>query len=141
MIQPIVYGRYVKKHFQIDANIEPDNEALSQRWSGFGINLAYFVHTNTDVIILTFFTTLANVSVYAVYLMVINALKNFVIAISQAIVPSFGKVIVSEGRENSNKKFELYEFGIFFVTTILFTCGMFLITPFIRVYTLDINDG
>ena len=141
LIQPFVYGIYVNKRYSIDKTIPADNEALSQRWSGFGINLAYFVHTNTDVIILTFFSTLANVSVYAVYLMVINAMKNFVIAVSQAIVPSFGKVLVSEDNETTNEKFEIYEFGIYLITTIVFTCGMFLITPFIHVYTSNIHDA
>ena len=105
LIQPIVYGAYVNKHYKIDRNAEPDNSALEQRWSGFGINLAFFVHTNTDVIILTIFSTLANVSVYSVYLLVVNAMKNFVISISSA------------------------------------TCGLFLITPFIRVYTSNIHDA
>ena len=141
VIQPVIYGTYVKKHYKIDPAAEPDNRALSQRWSGFGINLAYFVHTNTDVAILTLFSTLVNVSVYSVYLMVVNAMKNLVISVSSAIMPSFGKVIVSESRENANRKFELYEFGIYFITTIIFTCGLFLITPFIRVYTSNIHDA
>lgn len=140
-IQPIVYGGYVKRHYNLDKKEKPDNRALSQRWAGFGINLAYFVHTNTDVIILTLFSSLENVSVYAVYLMVVNAMKNVVMAISQAIIPSFGKVIVSSDRKTANEKFELYEFGIYFITTIIFTCGLFLITPFVHVYTLNINDA
>ena len=114
LIQPIVYGTYVIRHYRIDRNVEPDNRALEQRWSGFGINLAFFVHTNTDVAILTIFSTLANVSVYSVYLLVVNAMK---------------------------RKFELYEFGIYFITTIIFTCGLFLITPFIRVYTSNVHDA
>ncbi len=141
LIQPVVYGRYVRKHYHIDKTIPADNEALSQRWSGFGINLAYFVHTNTDVVILTVFSTLANVSVYSIYLMVVNALKNFVISVSQAIMPSFGKVIVTEDRESINKKFELYEFGLYFIATLAFSCGLFLTTPFVKVYTANIHDA
>lgn len=140
-IQPLMYGLYVKKHFKLDKTVPPDNKALSQRWDGFGINLAYFVHTNTDVIILTIFSTLAEVSVYSVYLMVINAMKNLVMAVSQAIIPSFGKVLVSDNKEEINKKFELYELGMYLLTAFVFTCGMFLITPFIRVYTANIHDA
>lgn len=141
LIQPIVYGTYVKKHYVLDRKEAPDNKALSQRWDGFGINLAYFVHTNTDVIILTIFSTLSSVSVYAVYLMVVNAMKNLVLSISQAIIPSFGKALVSEDNESVNSKFELYELGIYYITSIVFTCGMFLIVPFIRVYTSNISDA
>ncbi len=141
LIQPIIFGYYVKKHYFINKSIPADNEALSQRWSGFGINLAYFVHTNTDVIILTVFSSLTNVSVYSIYLLVVNALKNFVISISQAIMPSFGKVLVSEDREEINHKFELYEFGLYFISTLAFSCGLFLITPFVKIYTINIHDA
>lgn len=141
LIQPVIYGRYVKKHYSIDKTVSPDNAALSQRWSGFGINLAYFIHTNTDVIILTFFSSLANISVYAVYLLVVNAMKNLVVAVSQAVTPSLGKSIATDNIKTANDKFELYEFGMFYITTIIFTCGVFLITPFIRVYTSNIHDA
>ena len=141
VIQPLVYGAYIRKHYKIEKDVEPDNKALEQRWSGFGINLAYFVHTNTDVILLTLFSTLANVSIYSVYLLVVNAMKNFVMSISQAIIPSFGKVLVSEDRSKANETFEIYEFGLYFISTFVFSCGLFLITPFIRVYTANIHDA
>lgn len=141
LIQPIVYGTCVKKHYSLNRNAEPDNVALSQRWDGFGINLAYFVHTNTDVIILTIFSSLANVSVYSVYLLIVNAMKNLVLSVSQAIVPSFGKVLASDNQEESNTAFDIYEFGIDFITIFIFACGLVLITPFVKVYTLGINDA
>lgn len=141
LIQPLVYGKYVKKHYKIDSTILPDNTALSQRWSGFGINLAYFVHTNTDVIILTVFSTLSSVSVYGVYLMVVNAMKNLVMSISQAINPSLGKSLASDDLSIANSKFDLYEFGIYLFTTVVFSSGLFLITPFIRIFTANITDA
>ena len=141
IIQPVAYRIYVEKHYHLNKQVKPDNEALSQRWDGFGINLAYFVHTNTEVIILTFLSTLANVSVYSIYLMIVNAMKNLVISVSQAIIPSFGKALVSGKKEQIQKSFDLYEFGIDFITTFIFTSGLVLITPFVKVYTLGINDA
>lgn len=140
-IQPIMYGSYVRKHYHLNKDVEPDSDAISQRWDGFGINLAYFIHTNTDVIILTFLSTLANVSVYSIYLMIVNALKNLVISISQAITPSFGRSLASEDLKSVNRKFDEYEFGISLVTVILFGCGIILITPFVDVYTAGIHDA
>ncbi len=141
LTQPFVYRFFVKKYYNLDKTVPPDNEALANRWSGFGINLAYFVHTNTDIVILTAFAAFSDISVYVIYLMVVNAMKTVIIAISQAVIPSFGKAVVTEDAKTLNDRFELYEFGIYFVTTVLFTCGLFLITPFIRVYTADIHDA
>jgi O-antigen/teichoic acid export membrane protein len=140
-IQPIMYGIYVNKNYKLDKNIEPDSDAIKQRWDGFGINLAYFIHTNTDVIILTLFSTLANVSVYSIYLMIVNALKSLVISVSQAITPSFGRSLASDDIQTVNSKFDEYEYGLSLVTIILFGCGIVLITPFVDVYTAGINDA
>lgn len=140
-IQPIMYRAYVNKHYKLNKSVKPDSGAIKQRWDGFGINLAYFIHTNTDVIILTFFSTLANVSVYAIYLMIVSALKNLVISVSQAITPSFGNSLAFEDAGTVNNKFDQYEYGLSVVTVFLFGCGIVLITPFVDVYTKGINDA
>lgn len=138
--QPIVYTLYVNKHYKINKNVGEDQEALSQRWNGFSQNIAYFIHTNTDMVVLTIFSTLEEVSVYAVYFMVVNALKSLVMSISSAIAPSMGNILASKNEKLIEKKFDLYEYGIGIVTTFMFTCGVLLITPFISVYTKGVTD-
>lgn len=140
LLQPFVFGHYVNKHYKLNKNVKPDSKAIEQRWDGFGINLAYFVHTNTDVIILSLFSTLTSVSVYSVYLMIVNAIKNLIISISQAIQPSFGKVLAENNVDKTEKSFDLYEFGISMITIFAFSCGIVLITPFVDLYTLGITD-
>lgn len=141
IIQPIIYSRYVKKHYQIDKSIERDPQALSQRWDGFGQNLAFFIHSNTDVVVLTVFSTLINVSVYSVYFMIANALKQLVISISSALVPSIGNVLVKSKDDVKLKIFDFYEFTIYSITTFCFVCGALLVTPFVNLYTSGIKDA
>ena len=141
LIQPIFFSVYVRKHYRIDSRIPKDDVALKQRWDGFGINIAYFVHTNTDIIILTVFSTFADISVYSVYFMIISALKNLVISISSAILPSFGKVLVRKEGEKIHRTFDIYEYGIRTITVILFACCAVLITPFVLIYTSEISDA
>ena len=66
IIQPLVYGYFVKKHYSIDWNTEPDDSLLKERWNGFAINCAAFIHNSTDITILTIFTSLTTVSIYGV---------------------------------------------------------------------------
>ena len=141
VLQPIIYHFYVKKHFSLDKKVKPDIQALKQRWDGFGQNIAYFIHNNTDIVIITLFAGLTTVSVYSVHLLIVNALKSVFIAIASAIAPSLGKVIAQGDVEKSNKAFDLYEFAITALTTLMFACGIALITPFIGVYTADITDA
>lgn len=141
LIQPLFFNVYVNRHYLINKKVKPDNKALQQRWDGFGQNLAYFVTTNTDIVVLTVLSTLVNVSIYSVYNMIIIALKGLVNAISSAVVPSMGNVLASNDTRRSNTTFNQYVLLINIVSTFLFTCATILITPFVQVYTLNINDA
>ncbi len=141
LIQPLVFGIYVKKHYKIDKKAAADKTALKERWAGFGQNLAYFVHSNTDVALLTLCVGLSVVSVYSVHLMIISAVQSIIIAVSGAVKPIFGNILVIKDNEYVNRVFDYYEIGINVLTTVLFTCCAVLIVPFIKLYTADISDA
>lgn len=140
-IQPICYSKIVKSKYSLNKDVKKDEKALAQRWDGFGINLAFFIHNNTDITILTFFSTLLNVSVYSVYYLVVNGIKSIVSSILSGIIPSLGKLIAKGNKENLSGFFEKYEFFSFSITTIAFTIGGILIVPFVMLYTKGINDA
>lgn len=141
LVQPIAFGMYVKKHFKINSKSKPDNQAINQRWDGFGQNLAFFIHTNTDMVILTIFTNLSIVSVYSVYALITNAVKNLIVAVSGAIQPSFGNVLASNDRKRINEVYDIYEFGISLLTSFVFSCCLVLIVPFVAIYTKGVKDA
>lgn len=138
--QPIIYSVYVNKHYHIDKQISEDKESIKQRWDGFGQNIAYFIHTNTDMVVLTIFISLSEVSVYAVYFMVINSIKNLVMSISSAIAPSLGNALASENPDLKQKNFDMYEYVMGIITVFMFLTASFLIVPFILLYTKGVQD-
>lgn len=140
LIQPIVYGIYVSKHYIIVKDIEEDKQLMTQRWDGFAINIAAFVHNNTDIVILSLFASLSNVSVYSIYLLVISGLKSIINAVSQAITPVIGFAYVDGDKEKLTKSYTHMEFIILFITFFLFTVGGICITPFVKLYTKGIID-
>lgn len=134
LLQPLLNMFFVKKYFVIDNRAKIDCEVLKGRWSGIGINVANFVHVNTDVLVLTVLATLDMVSVYSVYALVTTGLKQLVAAFSSGISPTLGHAFAS-GDDKMIKEILLrYEFAIFFLVTILFTVGGLLITPFVQLY-------
>lgn len=141
LIQPLSYHLYIKKHYDINKNVEPNKNALSQRWSGFGINIAAFIHNNTDIIIISLILSLTDVSVYSVYFLVVEGLKRLITSISYGIVPTLGHAYASGNVKKTNAVFDAYEIIIFFATYILFTAGFILITPFVQVYSLGVTDA
>ena len=141
VIQPIVYSAYVKKHYTIDKNVEPDEKALSQRWSCFGQNFAYFIHANTDVVVLSIFTDLILVSVYSVYFLFVDHLQKFFLSFSHAFTPIIGKAISIKEYVKANRYLDIYEFVCFNVSTVVFGCCIYLLPSFIMIYTSGVEDA
>lgn len=140
--QPIIYSYYVNKNYNINKNINTkDNNLLKQRWNGFAVNVAAFIHSCTDISILTIFTNLATVSIYSVYALVTTGLKQIIVSVSRAIVPTIGQSYASEDIDSLNIKMDLYEYIIFILVFFLFSVGGLLITPFVMIYTVGINDA
>lgn len=141
ILQPIIYNKIVNKYFELDKDVDVDKNILKSRWDGFAISLANFVHSNTDVVILTTFTNLATVSVYSVYTLVTKGMSQLVRAFASGIAPSMGNLYVQVDNKELNNKFELYEFSNFLLTFFTFSIGGLLITPFVKIFTKGVEDA
>lgn len=141
IVQPVIFGLYVKKNYSVDKNAERDEESIKQRWDGFGQNIAYFIHSNTDVVLLTLFAGLGTVSVYSVYMMIINAVQALLISVSGAIKPIFGNVLAGKSIEEANEVFDYYELGMNILTAIAYSCCAVLIVDFVKIYTRGVSDA
>lgn len=147
ILRPLAINLYVKKKYGLDRKAKPDNTAIAQRWDGLGHHIAFFVNLNTDVVILTIFSkiteafSIAEVSVYTVYYAVVNGVVNINGAFASGMEAALGNMIAKNEKDNLQKKFGLYEFLSFALTTFMFTCTAILIVPFITVYTKGITDA
>ena len=140
ILQPTVFGKYIKKNYKINWNAKVDNSLINERWNGFAINLAAFIHNSTDVTILTIFTNLKTVSIYSVYCLVSNGLKQLINACISGISATVGQAYARQDFNEVNKKMDLYEYIVFILVFFLFTVAALLITPFIQIYTKSITD-
>lgn len=141
LLIPVLTSLYVKKHYHIDKKVPPNNSAISQRWDSFAHQLANFVHGNTDIIILTFFTNTLEISVYSVYYLVLRGVRKGIIAITVGVEDAFGNMIAKKEENVLGQSFELYECIMFGITTVVMTVTFFLCVPFVRLYTAGIMDA
>lgn len=141
IIRPIIQNAYVRKKYNINLKDADKNYKLKNKWDGLAQHIAAVIHNNTDITILTIFSTLAEVSVYSVYTMVTKGIKSIISAFSGGIDASFGDMIAKKEIETLNKSFNTYELFYFTITTIVYTCTILLIVPFISVYTNKITDA
>ena len=140
ILQPLVFGRYVKKNYAINWKAKIDNSLIKERWDGFAINLAAFIHNCTDVTVLTIFTNLKTVSIYSVYCLVSNGLKQLVNACISGVSATVGQAYARRDFDEVNKKMDLYEYIVFILVFFLFTVAALLITPFVLIYTKGVTD-
>ena len=121
--------------------MESDKDSLAQRWACFGQNFAYFIHSNTDVVVLTLFSDLKAVSVYSVYLLVVKKpAKLFLRHFSNAFNPMIGKAIAVNDYKQANKYMKTYEFVVSNIATIIFGCCIYLLPSFVLIYTHGVTD-
>ena len=140
IFRPLLQNIYVKKKYNIDLKNAPKGYNIEQKWDGLAQHIAGVIHGNTDVTILTIFSTLKEVSVYTVYNLIVTGVRNLVTILSSSIDAAFGDMLAKNEKENFNKKFSIYELMYFTTITIIYSCTLILIVPFVQVYTKGITD-
>ena len=137
---PLALYYYVHKRYVILKDIPRDDSCLEQRWDAFMHQVASFVHTNTDLMLLTVFSNLYQVSVYNVYYMVVYGVKKFVTVFTSGIEATIGKMIATKDKQ-LDSFLDIYEWGINLISTIAFICTAILIVPFMNVYMNGVTDA
>ena len=140
LLQPICLCYFVNNHYHLNKHVVLKSEPIKQKWNGFLQHIAAVVLDNTDVIVLTLFSSLENVSIYSIYYLVVNGIKRIVVSLTNGISALFGEMYAKNEKEILNETFSKVEWVIHTVVTFLFNCTGILILPFVSIYTKDIID-
>lgn len=140
LLRPLFYFLYIKRKYALSKSALPDGSALSQRWNGMVHHIAYYIHTNTDVLIITIFIGTASVSVYSVYAAVIIGIEKIITSISTGSAAGIGKMIALGNQENIDKAMNIFEFVQGGAIAILYTITAVMLIPFMRLYTVSMTD-
>lgn len=142
LIRPFALMLYVKKHYVLKSIKQSGKtKYLSQKWTALGQHIAYFLHTNTDVVVLTIFTNLQTVAVYSLYNMVVSSVRSLVLSFSSGMESVLGNMYAKNEKDGLYRTFENYETMLSIVLTIFFSITSALILPFIKIYTNGITDA
>ncbi len=141
LLRPLVFRIYIKKHYKIDRKIKYTEEPIKQKWNGIAQHIAAVVLDGTDVVVLTIFSTLSNVSIYSVYHLVINGVKGLFMSLINGIKSLIGELWAKQELETLNNTFGWFEWILHTGTVFVYGCTGMLIIPFITVYTNGITDA
>ena len=140
LLHPIILMQIAKRRYRIDRTIVLTEEPIKQKWNGLAQHVAMVILNNTDVVVLTLFSTLKNVSIYAVYNLAANGMKNLVYALTLGTQALFGNLLAKEKPEKVYKVFCSFEWIMHTVTVLAFGMTALLIVPFVSVYTRGVTD-
>lgn len=142
-IEASLLSAYIRKVFpEIDSDVEPMAGTIKQRKDILVHQISALVLNNTDVLLLTLFgSTLALVSVYSVYNMVMVLLFNVIASFMSARSAAFARLYVLNNIEELRKKVYMFEKWFLIVVFGLYSCMAVLVMPFVRLYTSGVNDA
>ena len=141
LLRPIIQNIYVKKKYKINFKNVKSNYEIRQKWDGLIQHIAHIVHTNTDTIVITLFCAISEVSVYSIYILIINGIKNIICnTFINGIDSIFGDMIAKGEKEKLNNYFNIYECLYLTISSVIFICTFFLIVPFVKLYMSGITD-
>lgn len=140
LVQPVAISIIAKRKYRIDRSVVLTEEPIKQKWNGLAQHIAAVVLGNTDVVVLTLLSTLNNVSVYSVYYLVVNGVKQIVISLTNGMQAMFGNMLAKNEMQELNQSFDVFEWLMHTFVTVVFYITAFALVPFVRVYTDGITD-
>lgn len=140
LLRPIAIRFIINRNYNIDRKIKYDTEPIQQKWNGVAQHVAAVVLDGTDVIILTVLASLAEVSIYSVYNLVVYGVKQLFTSMISGVQALLGELLARREYEELKRVFAETEWSIHTGVTLFFGCTASLIVPFVQVYTYGIKD-
>lgn len=138
VLKPIIYTIYLKRNYKIDKKVK--RGVLKNKAVGIAQHMAYVIHNNTDILILTVCADLKMVAVYSIYHLVTYNLRSITISFTGGMEAIFGNMIAKGERDELMASYRKYKFILTVLTVALFGAAGVLILPFVKVYTNDVSD-
>lgn len=141
ILRPLLLTLYVKKHYRINRSVAITENSIKQRKNGIAQHVAFAVFKNTDVAVLTIFSTLKMVSVYSVYHYVVDAVSGLAQTLMTSMTAMLGNLLAKKEEQKLQDLFEVYSFVVHISVVIVFSVANTLIISFVRIYTKGISDA
>ncbi|WP_084482282.1 polysaccharide biosynthesis C-terminal domain-containing protein [Cloacibacillus evryensis] len=138
---PLFLSFYIKRHYELNYTLKDRCFKIEQKWNGFAQHCATVVMNNTDIMVLTILAPLSDVSIYAVYNLVVYGIRQLMSSISSGFNSLLGNILACNEKKLLYKIFGLFEWFMHSIVVLFFSMTGILIVPFIENYTSGISDA
>ena len=141
LLNPVAFRLYVKKHYSIHGKIYDQERSFPRKRDGMIHQIAYFIHMNTDIVLVSIACGTKEVSVYSVYNSIIYAVESFFTTISDSISAAVGNLIAKGESAALKTSFEFYRIVNTAAATFVCVAEAALVIPFVTIYTKGVTDA
>lgn len=131
-------NRKYKDYFDFDA-IKP-SKLISQKKDVMWYEITWLVLSSSSLIIMSINYSYKEISVYAVYMMVIGNIGLFISIFNNSLTGGFGELLAQNKRKRFLDIYIQFEFGYLMLASYVFSTTYHLIQPFIDIYTYRVED-
>ena len=140
LIQMLFYQIYMKRHYPwLNVRVKPDFDAISQRNAVLVHQISGLIFSNTDVLLLTVFVGLKEVSVYSMYAMIYGMVKALAVVLYDSYTYALGQSY-NTNRQRFLRMFDAYEVLTMMITFSLYCICRVMMNPFLTLYTSGVHD-
>ncbi len=140
VLQPLTLTAIVRKKYDLPKSVKADNRVIKQRGDAAASSIANIIHDKTDIVVLTLFASTLAVSVYSVYMLVMNGLVSIMRVFTSTLEAPFGILWAKGDIDSLRRNMRTYEFLVYSFTAIVFSCTGILVMPFVSLYTDVVSD-
>lgn len=141
LLKPLFVNIYVRWHYHIQRKARQKEPVLTQKWNNLLQTVAYFVHTKTDVVVLTAFTDKITVSVYSVYALITTGLTSIIASLCNGFYARLGNLFGRGEQESLMETFVIYDHFLLNLVLVIFSTASMTILDFVKVYTSTVHDA
>lgn len=141
LIRPITVRLYIRRNYQIDRKITYTTEPIQQKWNGVAQHVAAVVLDGTDSVVLTVMASMADVSIYSAYNMVVLGVKQLFMSMTNGVQALMGELLAKKENKELAHVFQWTLWGIHTGAVFVFGCTAVLVTAFVQVYTFGVDDA
>lgn len=127
---------YCRHHYKfLDFTVPPNNDAMKKRWDALYLQVLGAIHQGAPILIATFCLSLIDVSIYAIYNLVIIGVNSLFGIFMSGLAAGFGDLIARREEQAFHNAFSQFEFVYYIIITIAYSTMLFTYVSFISIYT------
>jgi hypothetical protein len=141
LVKSIILNLYIKskyKYLSYKKDIT-DKKYLDKRFDALYLQIFEAIQLGSPIIIITFMLSLKDVSIYAIYNLILLGISSLLSAFSTT-TPTFGNIIAKKEYNVLQRITGEFEYIYYDVITIVYSISLVMIMPFIYLYTRSVTD-